>query len=305
MKHDHADTLKTGKRSMRKRILSVALACSMLAQSIPASFITAMAEEPLSMGSWDDGTDMLIDMGSQEDGFTQPDGALNLNGTDPGGLWLQDEESYWPEDHSGGVVFEDAGNDWQGDDTANAGQVIGETVATVSSAEGSKEYADFSSAWEAAAAAASSYGSAEVKLYADWISSTSGSFGSGPNFGNEGSILMDLNGAKITIHADHHKIMRQGGQTAGGCIFGIFDGSLVIRNAVITGADSSTDGGAFLVLGGSVVLDGVTVTGNRAAAGAGLCVTGGSVTLKNSTITDNVTGTLGGGVSMWIPIRQI
>ena len=165
-------------------------------------------------------------------------------------------------------------------------------AATVTTAAGSQDYGDFSAAWDAAAAA----GTATITLRRDWLSDANGSMGTGSYFSGDGTILMDGEGSSITIVGDGHQIGRTGGQIAGACVICVFNGTLDIRNTVISGGNNSSDGGGILVLGGRLSLQDVILKDNHAQAGAGLCVNGGSASLNNVRFTGNSAATYGGAV---------
>ena len=165
-------------------------------------------------------------------------------------------------------------------------------AATVTTAAGSQDYGDFSAAWDAAAAA----GTATITLRRDWLSDANGSMWTGSYFSGDGTILMDGEGSSITIVGDGHQIGRTGGQIAGACVICVFNGTLDIRNTVISGGNNSSDGGGILVLGGRLSLQDVILKDNHAQAGAGLCVNGGSASLNNVRFTGNSAATYGGAV---------
>lgn len=110
------------------------------------------------------------------------------------------------------------------------GVPVENTAAVVLTRDGETAYADMASAWDAAVAA----GDATIEMKTDWVSDAEGIFGTGINFSPEGSIVMDASGT-ITIEADGYTIRRDGEAVPGGCVFGVFAGSLVIRDAVISG----------------------------------------------------------------------
>ena len=281
----------------------------MLAGSIPANTITAMASD----------TVIFADSGDME-GYT---GEAPVQETDPAEQNNSDDllvydnspdmiEEDYQTDPSGSMVFthggEDEGEPAQDQLTEEAsidgGEELsgtqaeprGETVATVITSAGTVEYDSFGAAWEAAVTAARTEGSAEMDLVADWVSDETGRFGTGACFSGEGSIVMDAPSGKLLLQGNGHKITGKGSARLGGCIIGVFSGNLEIQFAHISGGNSTSDGGGILVLGGNVTLDHVELGGNKAGTGAGLCATGGSVTLKDCEITNNTAEKKAGGI---------
>ncbi len=102
----------------------------------------------------------------------------------------------------------------------------------------------------------------------------------------------------ITIEGNNHTIDASNPQEPAAALS--FNGNipLTIKNLTVTGGN---DGGISIYQSQecSVMLDGVTATGNESAYGGGIYVEqgSGSVTLKNVTVTDNEAGQEGGGVS--------
>jgi hypothetical protein len=68
----------------------------------------------------------------------------------------------------------------------------------------------------------------------------------------------------------------------------ITGGAVTVTNSTISGNAMSEGCGGIVVEGGTLHLDGATVTGNQGLTEGGLCVTGGEVTLSNTIIGLNV-----------------
>ena len=116
-----------------------------------------------------------------------------------------------------------------------------------------------------------------------------------------GRIYVDT-GRTVTINLNGHTINRGLTEASeGGGVFGVEDkGTLTVTNGTVTGGyRGSGNGGAFNVAG-TLILENVEITGNRAEhAGGGIYIsgTGASATLEgNCNVTGNTAGTYGDGI---------
>ena len=300
------------KNSLGKRVMSYVLAGAMLAGSVPADSITVLGSDFLLYSGSDEqggfagagsgevsgGGDSLMYSGSDAQTYD----AVQMDTADPGGNLafssggVENPDAWIIQDDQEERILEEP--DMSTDDFADVylDDEAGETVAIVSSASGTNEFDSFSKAWDAAASAAAADGSAVMELAADWASDNTGRFGNGYNFSNEGSLVVDVPGGEITIRGNGHKIIGKGAAKTGGCVIGVFDGSLVIKDVQISGGNSTMDGGGILVLGGKVTLDHAVLKDNAAGTGGGMCITGGAAIVKDSEITGNSAQNRGGGI---------
>ena len=160
----------------------------------------------------------------------------------------------------------------------------GETVAILRSSQGEQFFDDFAKAWDAATAAAAVQDAAYLELLADWTSDENGVFGTSAAFNLEGGLCLDTPDGSVTIIGNGHTIRSQAPVIPGGCVICLYHGTLEIQNTVISGGNSTTDGGGILVQNGNLILDHATLAGNAAQNGAGLCVNSGSAVIKDSII---------------------
>jgi predicted outer membrane repeat protein len=107
--------------------------------------------------------------------------------------------------------------------------------------------------------------------------------------------------SKLTILGNGSTIQRSGPTKFG--IFQVFvGGNLTLQDLTISGGDTSADhnssGAAVSVLGGSVLLDHVTLTGNQAFQGGAIAnnVPGAEVKLMSSVVSNNSSLDNGGGI---------
>jgi hypothetical protein len=107
--------------------------------------------------------------------------------------------------------------------------------------------------------------------------------------------------SKLTILGNGSTIQRSGSTKFG--IFQVFvGGNLTLQDLTISGGDTSQDqnssGGAVEVLGGSVLLEHVTLTGNQAIQGGAIAnnVPNSEAKLVNSVVTNNSSLEDGGGI---------
>ncbi len=128
----------------------------------------------------------------------------------------------------------------------------------------------------------------------------------------EGSISISGTDANITLNLNGNTIDGKGEQ---GSVITVKDGaSLTVNGAdedgkkgTITGGNASRDGGGVDVSNGSLTVKDSVITGNSAGSGGGVSVVGGSLTLENVDVSDNKTeiktenkngyGNGGGGIS--------
>jgi hypothetical protein len=106
-------------------------------------------------------------------------------------------------------------------------------------------------------------------------------------------VTVDMNGHKLS-GTDQHSVITVSGAHV-----------VTVKNGTITGGKGDKDGrlnsyiggGINAAEGGTVTLDGCTVTGNTATAGAGIFIKNGTLTTKNTDITANTAEVNGGGIS--------
>lgn len=116
------------------------------------------------------------------------------------------------------------------------------------------------------------------------------------NGGRRGTVLTIDSGVSVTLNA---LIITNGGAEIGG---GILNGGTVTLNgSTVTGNTTGEDGGGGIYNDGTVTLNGSTVTGNTGGifGGGGISNNSGTVTLNGSTVTGNtaagLAGRFGGG----------
>ncbi|MFZ1757468.1 MAG: Ig-like domain-containing protein [Caldilineaceae bacterium] len=114
--------------------------------------------------------------------------------------------------------------------------------------------------------------------------------------------LLVTDAVTITGLSPDRTIVNANGQSR---VIQVNNASLVLTNLMLSGgAIAGDDGGAVLVVDGSLLLDQVALTGNSARNGGGVMAHASSVTIRQSAITDNLAqpngenGGSGGGVHL-------
>ena len=105
-------------------------------------------------------------------------------------------------------------------------------------------------------------------------------------------------GAKLTLTGGgvikEGKVDEEGVPGCGGAIYN--KGTLLVGNVTISGSYGHDCGGIYNALGGTLTIDGSTISGNSSGLGGGGVVNYGTATIKNAVIENNKAGTRGGGI---------
>ncbi|MCL2067054.1 MAG: hypothetical protein FWG99_06280 [Treponema sp.] len=127
-----------------------------------------------------------------------------------------------------------------------------------------------------------------------------------------GTVSLSSNGSVIrignnqTFIIDDENLILQGRSGNNNSVINIQSGgTLELKNGIIRGNTSSTNGGGVNISGGSFSMSGGAISGNTATGstinGGGMYISGGAFTMSGGIISGNVAGYRGGGVYVTTP----
>ncbi len=167
----------------------------------------------------------------------------------------------------------------------NDGEVeIGDAVASVSCNGITDYFKVFNSAWDEALSKSAQREIPTLKLLADITATNSLVVDCGD--GTSGTLIFDFNGRTLTLGYNINIQVKSGSLSLV---------SLAQNGGKITGGRSTGSGSAVYVSGGSVLLNGITISGNTSSYAGAVYLTDGSMNMTGGEISEN-SGRYGGGV---------
>ena len=109
---------------------------------------------------------------------------------------------------------------------------------------------------------------------------------------NDSRIFLVTESASLTLTGGG--TVKEGNDENGGAIYN--SGTLLIEDVTISDSYGKDCGGVYNATGGTLTIDGVTVSGNESGLGGGGIVNYGTAVIRNAVIGNNVASTRGGGI---------
>ncbi len=129
-------------------------------------------------------------------------------------------------------------------------------------------------------------------IYVTGSAMTLNNMSASENSADQGGLIYASGASNVVVKGDE-TVIDKNTATNGGAIY-VAGGSVTLEGATLSD-NSATNGGAIYVAGGSVTLEGATLSDNSATNGGAICTVGGEITAKGGEVSGN-SATNGGAI---------